>query len=204
MVDPTALNKQNKQQNKQPDSKNTRAFLFSLLGALAGAGVCLIVDYFVGNIAGIVYLFIGIAACAFYQYFLERQDQKKRHFALLVLACLLVSALAVFFSSMILYASKVAEPEMNLLQKTFELYRINIGENGFENYIHTLPEQGTAYFDFSLLSFHTVCAVMSLLGLGLSWLFVTLSSKSWEKKHTAAHVDYSYASRQKRKSKKRR
>lgn len=202
MVDPTALNEKKKQKEEKKETKNLRTFGFSLLGALAGAAVCMIVDYFVGNITGLVYLFVGMSSYAFYQYFVERKDQRGSHFLLIALSCLLATILAVFSDCMILYAQQVQEPDMNILEKTFELYRINITENGLNNYQHFYADGGSAvFFDPSILLFHIVCAVMSLIGLFLSWVFVKCSTKAWEKKHGNKNANYSYSSRKKRKRK---
>ncbi|MFR1517335.1 MAG: hypothetical protein ACLSVG_00965 [Clostridia bacterium] len=205
MVDPTALNEQKLQKQQKGETKNLRAFLFSLLGAVTGAAVCMIVDYFMGNITGLVYLFVGMSAYAFYQYFVERKDQRNFHMLLLVLACILATMLAVFADCAILYAQQVREPDMNFIEKTFELYRINIAGNGLSSYKHSYADGASAvFFDLSILSFHIVCAVMALIGLFLSWTFVRFATKSWEKKHHGQNADYSYASRKKNAKRKQR
>ncbi len=192
MLDPTALNEKNRQKDVA-ETKNLRAFLFSLLGALAGAAVCMLADYFVGNIAGIVYLFVGMSAYAFYQYFVERKDQRRFHMLLIALSCVIATVLAVFLDCAILYAQRLPEPDMNFLEKTFELYRINITQNG-----------AAVFFDLSILSFHILCALMALLGLLLSWIFVKYATKAWEKKHGDQNANYSYSSRKKNVKRKHR
>ncbi len=204
MLDPTALNEKNRQKDVA-ETKNLRAFLFSLLGALAGAAVCMLADYFVGNIAGIVYLFVGMSAYAFYQYFVERKDQRRFHMLLIALSCVIATVLAVFLDCAILYAQRLPEPDMNFLEKTFELYRINITQNGLNSYAHSYAENGAAvFFDLSILSFHILCALMALLGLLLSWIFVKYATKAWEKKHGDQNANYSYSSRKKNVKRKHR
>ena len=203
MVDPTALNnKMNGGSAEDKESKNLRAFVFSLLGALAGAAACVIVDYFVGNITGLVYLFVGMASYAFYLYFVERKDQKRIHLLWIAVSCVLATALAVFVDCMILYAPHIQDPDMNFFEKTMELYRINVSSNGFNSYKHLYSDQGFQ-LDMSLLAFHAVCALMSIVGLALSWVFVKYATKAWEKKHGQKNADYSYASRKKKAKKKR-
>lgn len=149
MVDPTSLNAKKRQSPEREETKNLRAFLFSLLGALAGAAVCVAVDYyFMGNITGLIYLFAGMTSYAFYQYFVERKDQKPIHLLFIALSCVLAATLAVFISCLILYAGQVQEPGMNFLEKTFELYRLNVTANGLQNYQHAYNGSGeTMYFD---------------------------------------------------------
>ena len=61
MVDPTSLNEKKRKNPEKEETKNLRAFLFSLLGALAGAAVCVAVNYFfTGNITGLIYVFAGM------------------------------------------------------------------------------------------------------------------------------------------------
>ncbi|HBV51503.1 MAG TPA: hypothetical protein DEF06_04400 [Clostridiales bacterium] len=206
MVDPTSLNEKKRQSPEREETKNLRAFLFSLLGALAGAAVCVAIDYyFMGNITGLIYLFAGMTSYAFYQYFVERKDQKPIHLLFIALSCVLAATLAVFISCLILYAGQVQEPGMNFLEKTFELYRLNVTANGLQNYQHAYNGSGeTMYFDLSLLSFHIVCAVMALLGLLLSWGFVKLATNVWEKRHGNQNTNYSYTSRKKNPKRKRK
>ena len=203
MVDPTALNEQKKLKSAGDQTKNLRAFIFSLLGALAGAAVCVFADFFIGNITGILYLFVGMAACAFYLYFIDKPNQRNYHFAFIAVACVIATIAAVFVDVMILYASQVQEPDMNVLQKALELYKVNIAGNGFNSYKHIFTDNSAVLLDLSLLSFHTVCAFMSLVGLSLSWLFIKISSKGYEKKHGSDNSNYSYSSRKKKMKKKR-
>lgn len=199
MVDPTALNEQ-KRQNKK-EAQNARAFLFSLLGALTGAAVCVLADcLFIKNITGILYVFPGMTAYAFYLYFVERKDQKNMHMLFVALSCVIATVLAVFISTAILYAPAVPDGNMNFIQKTFELYRVNISQNGFTSEKYYTGVQEHPQYSLSLIAFHVICAVMSLVGLMLSWLFVKFVGGSWEKKH--GKQDYSYSGRTRKNKKK--
>lgn len=207
MVDPTLLNEQ-KSKKKSEDEKTSlilRTIVFSVLGALAGAFVCVMTDYFVGNITGLIYLFIGMTTCAFYMYFIDKKDQNKMHIIILIAACILISSLAVFISSGILYSDGINEPDMNILEKTFELYRQNIRQNGFLSYKHeSVGDNNIMHYDMSLLAFHLVCTIMSLIGLALSLVFVRLTSNRWDKKHHGEKANYSYSSRVKRSKRKKK
>ena len=206
MVDPTLLNEQKELKRKQEKSTNVwRTLLFSFLGALTGAAVCVVIDYFIGNITGAIYFFVGMTACAFYQYFIEKKDQKKYHIFIVMIACLLATALAVFVSCMILYAPQIQDADMNFIEKTFELYRVNITENGFNSYKHQYAYgSNNVFFDLSILSFHVVCAIMSFVGVAASWLFISISSSIWSKKHRNEKVNYSYSSRKSKPKRKKK
>lgn len=203
MVDPTALNEQ-KRKNRRNDDKGSvilRAFIFSLLGGLAGAAVCVLADYFyVGNISAVLCVFPGMAAYAFYLYFVERQEQKNIHLIFVLISCFAATSVIVFAESALIYApALIKNPDMNFIQKTFEFYSRNISEMGFsaQKYIDMA---GKEQYSISILLYHIACPIMSFLGLLLSWLFVKFVGGSWEKKH--GKQDYSYAGRTKRTKKK--
>ncbi len=204
MVDPTALAKQIKEKQTK-FTPNLRAFVFSLLGAVVGGVVCLIIDYFfMGNVTGVLYLFTGMSAYAFYQYFVEKKDQNKKQILILILACVLATLLTVFLESMLLYAPNVQQADMNILEKTFFLYKENILNNGIFSYKESFSTDGKLIqYQLSLIAIHAVCAIMSVIAMLLSWLLLGLASKSWENKHKGDNTNYSYSSRKKKVRKKK-
>ncbi len=196
------LNEQKRSKTHAASGTYLRAFLFSLLGAFTGAAVCVTADYFVGNISGILYIFTGMTAYAFYVYFVRREDQKNIHILLVAASCLIAVTAAVFAECAVNYAGSIQDPDMNIIQKTFELYRLNITENGFSNYKYMSQSSDQPVYSLSILLSNITCAVMSFIGLGLSWLFVRFAGDSWEKKH--GRQDYSYSGRAHRSNNKKR
>lgn len=197
MVDPTALNEQIENKRHGRSGGFLRAFIVSIIGAIVGAAVCVLIDYFfMGNITSTFYLIDGMTAYAFYLYFVERQRQSNIHVFITALACLIAVSIAVFVSCAVLYVPEAGEfsESTNFIGKTFDFYVKNISDVGFSAY------KDISGYHFSMLQYHILCPLLSWAGLGLSWLFVTFVGGSWEKKH--GRQDYSYSGR-KHKAKKK-
>lgn len=200
-IDPTAmLEKQKQEKRESKQAKIGRVFVFSALGALVGAAICVLIDwFFIGSITGAFYLLSGMAACAFYLYFIQRNDQKKIHLLIIAVAILLVSVLSVFVECMILHSHEVLDTDMNIFEKTIELYKQNISNNGLMSQAHQTVNGDILYYDLSIMAFHVVCTLMAEIGFFASYGILSVVSKSWEKKHGKENVEYGYASRKSRK-----
>lgn len=203
-IDPTAmLEEQKKVKRESKQMKIGRVFVFSALGALLGAAICVLLDwYFIDSITGAFYLLSGMSACAFYLYFIQRKDQKRIHLLVIAMAILLVTVLSVFVECMILHSGEVLNEEMNILEKTIELYRQNISNNGLANQAHQTANGEVIYYNLSIMAFHIVCTIMAEIGFFASYGILSVVSKSWEKKHGQKNVEYGYASRKSRKKRK--
>lgn len=201
LVDPSALAKK-KEKEQSNFAINGRAFLFSILGAVIGGIVCLVLDYFLmGNITGIFYIFPGMSAYAFYQYFVEIKDQRKIHLLILSAACILGTVLTVFLECMVLYAPRVEMADMNILEKVFHLYSVNLSNNGIVSYKQVTGSHEV--ISMSLLAYHIMCAFLSVVSMLCTSLVLGFMSHSWEKKHPGANANYSYTSRKKKGKKKK-
>lgn len=204
-IDPTAmLEQQKKEKSESKQMKISRTFVFSLLGALLGAAICVLLDFvFIGSVTGIFYLIVGMSSYAFYQYFIQRKDQRKIHILIIAIACLLVTVLSVFVECMILHASEVQNVEMNIFEKTIELYRQNISANGFANKAHQTVGGEVLYYSLSILSIHTMCAFVAEVGFFVTCGVLSLVTKSWEKKHGQENAEYGYSTRKTRNTNKK-
>lgn len=200
MVDPSALAKK-KEKDKSSFAINSRAFLFSLIGAIIGGLVCFVLDYFLmGNITSLFYIFPGMSAYAFYQYFIENKDQRKIHLLILSIACILGTIFTVFLECMVLYAPRVEMADMNILEKVFHLYSVNLSSNGILSYKQITGSHEV--YHMSLLAYHIMCAFLSVVSMLCTSLVLGFMSYSWEKKHPGANTNYSYTSRKKKSKKK--
>ena len=199
-IDPTAmLEQQKKQKSEEKQKRTSRVLVFSLLGALVGAMLCVLADFvLIDSVTGLFYLIVGVAAYAFYLYFIQRKDQKKIHILIIAIACLLVTILSVFVECMILYAPSLEDADMNIFQKTIEVYRLNISQNGFASQVHQTVNGDVLYYSLSLLSTHIVCAFMAEIGLFASFCILTPITKKWEKKHGQENVEYGYYAKKSR------
>lgn len=204
-IDPTAmLEQQKKEKSESKQMKISRTFVFSLLGALLGAAICVLLDFvFIGSVTGIFYLLVGMSSYAFYLYFVQRKDQRKIHILIIAIACLLVTVLSVFVECMILHASEVQNVEMNIFEKTIELYRQNISANGFANKAHQTVGGEVLYYSLSILSIHTMCAFVAEVGFFVTCGVLSLATKSWEKKHGQENAEYGYSTRKTRNTNKK-
>jgi len=199
-IDPTAmLEQQKKQKSEEKQKRIPRVFLFSFLGALVGAILCVLLDYvLIGSVTGLFYLLVGMSSYVFYLYFIQRKHQKKIHLIVIAAACLLATMLSVFLECMILYAPDVKDASMNIFQKTIELYRYNISQNGFLSQAHQTTSGDVLYYSLSILSTHIVCAVMAEIGFFASFGILTPITKKWEKKHGQENAEYGYSVRKSR------
>lgn len=202
-VDPTAIIEKQKQEERQSKKKKiARTFVFSALGALLGAALCVMLDFlFIGSVTGIFYLIVGMAACAFYHYFIQRKDQKKIHILIVVIACMLVTVLSVFVECMILHSNLVQDAGMNTFEKTIELYRQNISNNGIMSEAHQTVSGEVLYYNLSILAINITCAVMASIGFLATFGILSVVTKSWEKKHGQQNVEYGYSTRKSRPAK---
>ena len=200
LVDPSALaNKKDK--DKSNFAINGRAFLFSLIGAVVGGLVCLVIDFLLmGNITSLFYIFPGMSAYAFYQYFVENKDQRKIHLLILSIACILGTIFTVFLECMVLYAPRVEMVDMNILEKVFHLYSVNLSNNGILSYKQVTGSHEV--ISMSILAYHIICAFLSVVSMLCTSLVLGFMSHSWEKKHPGANANYSYTSRKKKGKKK--
>ena len=100
----------------------------------------------------------------------------------------------------------IQKAEGNIFANTFEMYAYNIKEVGFVSYIQESNIDGntTDEVNLSVLLINTINYIFSVIGLLLSWVFVSVSTKKYEKKHgkAAAGVSYGYSSRKPRKKRK--
>lgn len=199
-IDPTAMLEKQKQEKAAKNQKKiSRTFIFSLLGAIVGAAICVLLDYiFIGSVTGIFYLLVGMSAYAFYLYFIPRKNQRKIHILIIAIACFLATVLSVFIECMILHAGDVQAADMNILEKTLELYSQNISANGFSNQAHVTVGGDVLYYSLSILSIHTMCAIVAEVGFFATFGILTPVTKRWEKKHNQQNVEYGYSSRRKK------
>ncbi|MBE7058518.1 MAG: hypothetical protein E7387_05405 [Ruminococcaceae bacterium] len=200
-IDPTAmLEQQKKQKSEEKQKRIPQVFIFSLLGALVGGMLCVLLDFvLIGSVTGLFYLLVGMSAYAFYLYFIQRKHQKKIHLLVIAMACLLATMLSVFLECMILYAPDVKDASMNIFQKTMELYKHNISRNGFSSQAHQTIGGDVLYYSLSLISTHIVCAIMAEIGFFASFGILTPITKKWEKKHGQENTEYGYSTRKNRK-----
>ena len=91
---------------------------------------------------------------------------------------------------------------MNVFEKTIELYKQNISNNGLMSQAHKTVNGEILYYDLSIMAFHIVCTLMAEIGFFASYGILSVVSKSWEKKHGKVNVEYGYASRKSRKKRK--
>ena len=199
-IDPTAmLEQQKKQKSEEKEKRIPKVFAFSLLGALIGGMLCVLLDFvLIGSVTGLFYLIVGMSAYAFYLYFIQRKHQKKIHLLVIAVACLLATLLSVFLECMILYAPDVKDASMNIFQKTMELYKYNISQNGFSSQAHQTIGGDVLYYSLSLISTHIVCALMAEIGFFASFGILTPITKKWEKKHGQENTEYGYSTRKSR------
>ena len=204
-IDPTAmLEKQKQEKREAKQTKIGRVFIFSALGALVGAALCVLIDWFLGDsINGIFYLISGMSACAFYLYFIQRKDQKKIHLLIIAAAILLVTVLSIFVEFMILHSAEVRYADMNVFEKTIELYKQNISNNGLTSQAHQMTNGEVLYYDMSIMAFHIMSTIMAEIGFFASYGILSVVTKSWEKKHGKENVEYGYVTRKSRSSKNR-
>lgn len=204
MVDPTKLNQELNKKNTKSEHTYLRAFVFSFIGALVGAVLSILIHYFFVRSA-ISFFLCGMGAYALYVYFIEGEDKKKGHIFMMLLSAFLATVIVTFVDFMLLEPS-IQKAEGNIFANTFEMYAYNIKEVGFVSYIQESNIDGntTDEVNLSVLLINTINYIFSVIGLLLSWVFVSVSTKKYEKKHgkAAAGVSYGYSSRKPRKKRK--
>lgn len=204
MVDPTKLNQELNKKNIKSEHTYLRAFIFSFIGALVGAALSIMIHYFFVRTA-LSFFLCGMGAYALYIYFIEGEAKKKGHIFAMLVSTLLATIIVTFVDFMLLEPS-IQKAEGNIFVNTFEMYAYNIKEVGFVSYIQESNINGntTDEVNMSVLLINTINYLFSVVGLFLSWLFVSVSSKQYEKKHgkDTAGVSYGYSSRKPRKKKK--
>lgn len=203
MVDPTKLNQKNNVKNKEKAHTGLLAFAFSFIGALVGAALTLFIHYFFVRSA-IFFFLCGMGAYALYLYFIEIPLRKKSHIATLCFSIFL-AVIIITFVDFMLFDPSIKNADGNSFVVTFDMYVDNIKNNFFTNSVDKVTIEGntTEAINFSVLFINTINFFFAGIGLFFSWLFVKITSSSYEKKHgkTAAGTSYGYASRKSKRKK---
>lgn len=203
MVDPTKLNQDLSKKKKTSEHTYLRAFIFSFIGALVGAALTIAIHYFFVRSA-ISFFLCGMGAYAIYIYFVEGEAKKKRHIFIMLLSALLATIIVTFIDFMLLEPS-IQKAEGNIFSNTIEMYAYNIKEVGFTSYIQQSTVEGhtTDELQMSVLLINTINYLFTVIGLMLSWLFVTVSTDRYDKKHgnDSSKGNYGYSTRKPRKKK---
>ena len=167
MIDPTSLNEQLKKDSQKPSMQYGRTFGTGLLGGVIG-GLVFLAFKGIGSIDCFpLFILSGIGVMALYLYFMDRERRHNKQLPILFLAGL-VSVLVILFFYIVL--SLYTTGAGVTMQHVFDAYFRNSAES---------------YIDGTLL-IHLVACFFTALGIGITWLYVTISTPKWEKKHGAS------------------
>ncbi|MBR5280675.1 MAG: hypothetical protein IKU26_06915 [Clostridia bacterium] len=167
MIDPTSLNEQLRNAKKKPSMAYRRTFGSGLLGGLMGGLIFLAFKGFGSIDCFPIFILSGIGVMAMYLYFVDRERRDKRQLPVLFLAGLAAVLITLFFYIIL------------------SLYKTGAGVTAghiFDAYFRNSSESA---IDGTLL-FHLVACFFTALGIGGSWLYVSISTPKWENKHGAS------------------
>lgn len=164
MVDPTGLNEQLKRKNAKSANLYGKTFGTGLLGGIIG-GVVFLALKGVGSIDCFpLFILSGIGIVAMYLYFTDSEERKNRQIPFLFLAGIVSVVVILFLYILIsLYKSGAGVTLSHIFQAYFQNTADSFGE--------------------STLFFHLVALFFEALGIGLAWLYVSISVPRWERKH---------------------